>query len=179
MINNGLKKIIGAAQDQKEHVPVALLLRSGYACFGHFNSNLNEGMESTLVLLNAQLMELKPIISRNRPVVEDFREFLLEIVAAHEESAEAELPTREDLGQSVLLVAIPLDEISIVYPVAQIVQLIQRLSDKFNHSVPTLFDLERSEIVGLLRTKLLFTVLASRTTFSLARRRETDCRQRM
>ncbi len=154
MNKNDLKKIIGAAKDQVDYAPVAMLLRNGYACFGHFNSHVNEDMDETLVVLNASVMELKQTTDRNRPAVEDFREFLLEIVAAYESNESADIPTREDLGKTIPLVAIPLDEIAIVYPVSHIVELLTRADDHKDRAKPALFDFNRSEILTVLNMKL-------------------------
>lgn len=155
------RKIAGAGKGTAEYSPVALLLSSGYACFGHFNELLNEDLTDTIMILNAQLIELKSESQHNRPAVEDFREFLMEIVAAYDSGDESELPSREDLGKSVPLVAIPMKEIAIVYPVAHIVELLQRASGEGRKeeadapkSTPTLFDLDKSEILTVLTTKL-------------------------
>jgi len=148
-----LQKIIGAKEDAAEYAPVAMLLRTGYACFGHYNKKLNDDLNSTLVILNAQLMDLRAESQRSRPAAEDFREFLLEIVGAYESGEAAKIQTRDDLGKPVPLVAIPVDEIAIVYPVAQIVAMLQQLDTK-DRSLPTLFDLDKSEILSVLRFKL-------------------------
>jgi len=147
-----LRKIIGAS-DSSEYAPMAMLLKTGYACFGHYNQNLNSDLEDTLVVLNAQLMELGSEANRTRPAVEDFREFLVEIVGAYDAGEGSEIQTRDYLGKPVPLVAIPLEEISIVYPVAQIVTMLQRVESK-DRSQPTLFDFEKSEILSVLRMRL-------------------------
>ncbi|MHC4880774.1 MAG: hypothetical protein ACYTGL_30335 [Planctomycetota bacterium] len=149
-----LRKIVGTSGDGVEHAPVAMLLRSGYACYGQFNRILNDGLTQTAMILNAQLMELKAHDDRHRPAVEDFREFLLEIVAAYDEHREGSVPVREDLGKTVPLIAIPMDEIAIVYPVAHIVELLRRASDGPKRAAPALFDLDQSEILAMLRMKL-------------------------
>ncbi len=151
-----LRKIIGASQEPVEYAPVAMLLKTGYACFGHFNHKLNEDLGETLVVLNAQLMDLKAEAHRSRPAAEDFREFLLEIVGAYDSEEQDDLPTREFLGKSIPLVAIPLEEIAIVYPVAQIVAMLQRVSPEKREegATPALFDFNRSEILNVLRMKL-------------------------
>lgn len=151
-----LRKIVGASQEPVEYAPVAMLLKTGYACFGHYNGNLNEDLGQTLVVLNAQLMDLKAEAHRTRPAAEDFREFLLEIVGAYDSQEQDDLPTREFLGKPIPLVAIPLEEIAIVYPVAQIVTMLQRISPekREEQTTPALFDFNRSEILTVLRMKL-------------------------
>ncbi|MCA9076048.1 MAG: hypothetical protein KDA93_13555 [Planctomycetaceae bacterium] len=154
MNSEDLRKIIGVSEKSSEYVPVAVLLKNGYACFGHYNYVLNEDLSSTIVVLNAQLTDTRSAHARNRPAIDDFREFLVEIVAAHDEGNIDELPTREEFGKSIPLIAVPMDEIAIVYPVSQIVELLGRVSDGKQRTIPQLFDLERSEILAVLRTKL-------------------------
>jgi len=151
-----LRKIIGASHQPVEYAPVAMLLKTGYACFGHYNGNVNEDLGQTLVVLNAQLMDLKAEAHRSRPAAEDFREFLLEIVGAYDSEQQEDLPTRDFLGKPIPLIAIPLEEIAIVYPVAQIVTMLQRVSPEKREERPTpaLFDFDRSEILTVLRMKL-------------------------
>ena len=156
MNSQDLRKIIGASKGPVEYAPVALLLKTGYACFGHYNGNVNEDLDHTLVVLNAQLMDLKAEAHRSRPAAEDFREFLLEIVGAYDAQQQDDLPTREFLGKPIPLIAIPLEEIAIVYPVAQIVAMLQRVSpqQREQRATPALFDFDRSEILTVLRMKL-------------------------
>ncbi len=149
-----LKKIIGSSGESVEYAPIALLLSSGYACFGHYNAKLNKDFSETLVILNAQLTDMNAKQSRSRPAVEDFREFLLEIVAADDDQKIEEISTRGDYGKTIPLIAVSMSEISIVYPVSQIVELLGRVGDDKAKAVPRLFDLERSEILALLRTEL-------------------------
>ena len=73
-------KLAGVASDD-QYVPVAFLLCNGYACAGHYHAAVNEGLTSTCVLLNARLIELQGASSSgNRPSIQDFNEFLEEIV---------------------------------------------------------------------------------------------------
>ena len=151
-----LRKIIGVSKQPVEYAPVALLLKTGYACFGHYNGNLNEDLGQTIVVVNAQLMDVNAEAHHSGPAVEDFREFLQEIVEAYDSNTENDLPTRNYLGKPIPLVAIPLEEIAIVYPVAQIVAMLQRLSPEMREErkAMALFDFNRSEIVNVLRMKL-------------------------
>ena len=154
MNRSDLAKIIGTADGEADYAPVGLLLRSGYACFGHFNLSVNEGLEETLVVLNASLMELKAAVDHNRPSVENFREFLLEMVAAYDAGDEVDMSTWEYLGKQIPLLAIPIDEIALVYPVSHIIGLLSQVDETKKRATPTLFDFDRSEILALLRLKL-------------------------
>lgn len=154
MNSSDLRKIIGTTDGEADYAPVGMLLRSGYACYGHFNSSVNEGLDETLVVLNASLMELKAAVDHNRPSVEDFREFLLEMVAAYDAGDELDILTPEFLGNQIPLLAIPMDEIALVYPVSHIIELLSRAEETKNRATPALFDFDRSEILALLRSKL-------------------------
>jgi len=149
-------KLIGANAEDADYVPLALLLRSGYACAGYCNAVLNAEFDRVCVILNAQLIELKESKrGGRRPSIEDFGEFLEVIVGNYAESKEDESPALVDdsYGRKVPLTAIPFDEIAVVYPVAYIEQLISR-TKKQGKNVPTFFDFEKSEILRLLRGKL-------------------------
>ncbi len=147
------RKLIGDGEEDSEYIPFALMLRSGYACAGHYNSQLNEEMQDTIVIVNAQLIELKGSSSKNRPSISDFSEFLEEFVLnISDESDEQTLPTREEFGKQIPLTAIPMEEVAAVYPVSRIGTLLKR-AEKVR-AVPAMFDLEKSEILTLLKTKL-------------------------
>ena len=79
-------KLVGAASAKAEYLPVAFLLRNGYACAGYYHSAVNEDLNSTCVLLNARLIELQ---AENRvsgqPSINDFNDFLEEVVAGFSE----------------------------------------------------------------------------------------------
>lgn len=157
MHREDLLKIIGATTEPTpDHLPVAMLLRSGHFCFGHYNPRVNEGLVDTIVVLSAELMEFTESPSRHRPWVEDFREFLVEIVASQESNGQ-EVPTRPESSKPIPLLAVPLSEIALVYPVAHIVELLHRAEQSHSveeQSIPALFDLDKSEVLALLRMKL-------------------------
>ena len=148
------RTLIGASEDDAEYIPFAVMLRSGYACAGHYNEQLNEGMQDTIVVVNAQLIELKGATSKNRPSISDFSEFLEEFVLNVSEGDDNEhtLPTRDEFGKQIPLTAIPMDEIAAVYPVSRIGTLLKRAEKQ--RKVPAMFDLEKSEILSILKVKL-------------------------
>jgi hypothetical protein len=88
-----------------------------------------------------------------RPVINDFNEFLEEIVVDFVSGDGTSTEPREGLhGKSIPLMAIPYDEISVVYPVAHISALMRR-AEQEERKRPTFLDLNRSEIIQLLRTR--------------------------
>jgi len=148
---NDFRKIIGVDKAERDDLPVAMLLRTGYGCLGTYSVRTNEGLSDTVLVINAQLATFSDHTKRSRPALEDFREFLTEFVAAGED---AEFPIRQEFGKPIPLAAISLDEIAIVYPVAHIVDLLQLASGDEQKQRPHMLDIERSEILQLLRTKL-------------------------
>lgn len=155
-------KLVGATEGQAEYLPVAFLLSNGYACAGYYHSAMNDDLNSTCVLLNARLIELRAE-SRitGQPSINDFNDFLEEVVAGFCESnvKSDALPRAGAYGKSIPLTAIPYEQIAVVYPVAHIGALMRRSEqqqqqDKKQHRLPTFFDLDKSEIIQLLRTKL-------------------------
>jgi hypothetical protein len=101
-------------------MPIALLLRSGYGCAGYFNTAMNVGLDESIVLMNARLIDLTES-TNGIPRITDFNDFLEEIVSVYVktgESAGAQLS--DTYGRSIPLAAIPLGEISVLYPIAQI-----------------------------------------------------------
>lgn len=109
------------------------------------------------MLLNARLIELEIGNHGTRPTISDFNEFLEEIVARFcAPGGNGDKPTeaRSDLyGKSIPLTAIAYEEIVVVYPVAHIGALMRRAEER-QSNVPRFLDLDKSEIVSLLRTKL-------------------------
>jgi hypothetical protein len=159
-----LGRLIGAKSGKAEYLPVAFLLKTGYACFGHYNSALNEGLAELCVLLNVRLIDLSQSTQKAKTPVRDFTDFLEDVVARaarkdEEEENDDELPDRSKFGRAMPIAAIVLDEVAIVYPVAQIGALVRRSRDKTvappaGKSAPSLLDFDKSEILGVLRTKL-------------------------
>jgi hypothetical protein len=155
MNRNDFIRLIGAERGEAEYLPVAVLLRSGYACAGYYNASLNEDMVSTCVLLNARLMELKADSESRRPTLCDFNEFLEEIVGSLDSSEESPTTLRSDAyGPSIPLTVVPYEEIAVLYPVAQISTLVQRAREVRQGGTPSFLDLNKSELVRLLRTRI-------------------------
>ena len=122
-------KLVGVASDNDQYVPVALLLGSGYACAGYYHAAVNDGLATTCVLLNARLIELQGANSGgNRPSIQDFNDFLEEIVMGLcDPNGKGESSPRSDAyGKSILLMAIPFEQMAVVYPVAHIAALMRR-----------------------------------------------------
>ncbi len=137
-----------------EYQPVALLLVNGYACIGHYNASVNEGLTDTCVLVNNTLIDLREqSAASSRPVLSDFGDFLEEVVAGHTQSTGEPASYRERYAKPIPLTAIPYPQITVVYPVAQISRLLQRCESKGSR-FPAFFDLGRSEIVRLLAMRL-------------------------
>jgi hypothetical protein len=169
MDRNDFVKLIGSGSAGSEYLPVAFLLRSGYACAGYYHPAINCDLSSTCVVLNAHLIELQgDHSSTGRPSIHDFNDFLEEIVTTFYafEDTPPDAPIRSALyGKSIPLAAIPYDEIAVMYPVSHIGALMRRAEEmqstlppetqeKQEKKVPTFLDLDRSEIISLLRAKL-------------------------
>ena len=148
--------LVGSSPDEQDLVPVALLLKCGYACVGHYNSVLNQGLTEACILLNAQIIQLGQETVRGRANVDDFSEFLEEVVAHYYGEQGAEIPAKTDFGKVVPLASLSLHEIAVVYPVSRIAQLLQRIQEHGDGKadIPAMFDLDKSEILAVLRTKL-------------------------
>ena len=155
MTSSDFLKLIGANSGDAEYVPVACLLRSGYGCVGYFNHVLNDDLDETCVLVNGRLIELRdaPAASYGQSI-KNFNDFLEQIVHNFDRSKGDPLSPKVDaFGTSIPLTAIPLREIAIVYPVAHISAMIQRLGED-KKSRPTFLDFDKSVTLKLLRTKL-------------------------
>ena len=113
-------RLAGADQQAAQYLPIALLLRSGYGCAGYYNTEINHGLDDIVVLLNARLIALNNRADGG-PVLNDFNDFLEEVVMQYfkvGDAGDAEVSDR--FGKSIPMAAIPLNEISVLYPVAQI-----------------------------------------------------------
>ena len=171
MDRNDLVKLIGSEAAGSDYLPVAFLLRSGYACAGYYNRAINSELANTCVILNAHLIELQEDhTTTGRPSIHDFNDFLEEIVMTFyaSEGPPTEGPIRSGIyGKSIPLVALPFDEIAVMYPVSHIAALIGRAEairaekggspaepQPSEKKVPGFLDLDRSEIINLLRWKL-------------------------
>jgi hypothetical protein len=154
MTGKDFRKIITAEPAQGDYTPVAFLLRSGYAGFGYYNSSVNEGFADLAVFLNVRLIDLDRSAQRRGPNVRDFSEFLEEVVAEELDREEKdEAPAKGHFGKPIPIAAVPLVEVAVLYPVAQIGALLRRRKQQ-DRSVPTFFDLRKSEILSLLRGRL-------------------------
>ncbi len=149
-------KLVGVASEKAEYLPVAFLLGNGYACAGYYHAAINEGLAGTCVLLNARLIELRGENKLSgQPSINDFNEFLEEIVVNFcEPSGKGEASPRSDAyGKSIPLTAIAFEQIAVVYPVAHIGALMHRVEQRESR-LPSFLDLDKSETIKLLRTKL-------------------------
>lgn len=158
-----IRLIATSATTAAEYVPVAMLLGSGYGCVGYFNQSINEKLIDSLVLLNARLVDLRADEHNSRHGrVTDFNDFLQDVVANHvrDESPEDERDSDRSEG-TIPLTAVPLREIAILYPVAQIATLLKSArkvtgGDKgATQEVPTFLDFNnRSIVLKVLRLKI-------------------------
>ncbi|MFZ1932548.1 MAG: hypothetical protein WCB27_04770 [Thermoguttaceae bacterium] len=149
-------KLVGVASDDDQYVPVAFLLCNGYACAGYYHPPVNKGLAGACVLLNARLIELRGDNKvGGQPSINDFNEFLEEIVVNFcEPSGNGKPSSRTDAyGKSIPLTAIPFEQIAVVYPVAHIGSLMRR-AERQKTRPPRFLDLNQSEIIKLLQTKL-------------------------
>ena len=155
MTKTDFLRLVGGG-DGVEYAPVAGMLRNGYGFAGYFNSQLNEGMEDTFVLLNARLADIRHNVdARSHPRLSDFGEFVEEIVRENYESAdEPKLPRSDVYGKSIPLAAIPLNELSVVYPVSRISKMLKSIEpDK--KTVPNFLDFDnKSLVLKVLRAKI-------------------------
>ena len=157
-------KLIGAKSGHADYLPVACLLKTGYACAGFFNSALNDDFAETCVLVNARLIELAgPMSESHRSAIHDFNEFIEQIVSGVLEGSEGDIDAlfSDDprFGKSMPLSAISFDEIAIVYPVGHISTLMRRVEEDQNstqrETIPPFLDFKNKSVV----TKILLTKL--------------------
>jgi hypothetical protein len=153
MQRDELARLIGAQDGAAEYVPVSFLLKSGLACFGHYNAAVNEGLSDLCVLLNVQLLDLSQ--QKSRAGVRDFCDFLEEVVARESENGDAEpdVPAKAEFGRPIPIAAVSCREIAVVYPVARIGTLVRRAKEQ-GRPTPALLDFSRSEILSLMRMKV-------------------------
>jgi hypothetical protein len=138
-----------------EYVPVAMLLGSGYGCVGYFNSSINESLSDSLVLLNARLVDLRAEDNHSRHGrVADFNDFLQDVVASYVRGESPEDGADSDRREGTIpLTAVPLREIAILYPVAQIATLLKSArkvtgGDRgTTQEIPTFLDFNNKSIV--------------------------------
>lgn len=168
MNRNDFRKLIGVEVVKSDYVPVACLLSSGYGCVGYYNKKLNEELEDTCILVNARLVGLESNEgSALRYTVSDFNDFLEQIVRGFQTNQKDPLKTQSDaFGQAIPLTAVPLKQMAIVYPVAHINMMMQRLAKEQAakagegakptdaKKLPGFLDLDQSEVLKILRTEL-------------------------
>lgn len=157
-------KLIGAKSGQADYLPVACLLKTGYACAGFFNSALNDDFTNTCVLVNARLIELAGVTHETqRSAIHDFNEFIESVVTGVLQGSEGDVDSlfSDDprFGKSMPLSALSFDDIAVVYPVGHISTLMRRVEEdqtvKHAGDVPTFLDFEnKSVVLKILRTKL-------------------------
>lgn len=152
-------KLIGANEHRHEYVPVACLLTTGAGCAGFYSAEINHDLKDTFILVNTRLTKLDHSDSHARNSVQDFSDFIQEIVASHYGHAEESIhEERDSLEESIPLAAIPFSQISVLYPVAHISELM-RLGDSTKgeqeeSQLPGFLDENKSIVLKLLRTKL-------------------------
>jgi hypothetical protein len=160
-------KLIGAKSDSGDYIPVACLLRNGYACAGFVNQSINEQYTDVCILVNARMVDLRePNRRTERGAVHDFGDFLEEFVVGmmKKKKKGADLldadqdPIQERFGKSIPLTAVAFDEIAIVYPVARIGNLLNQMNVETKadlEKVPTFMDFENNSLlIKILKTKL-------------------------
>ena len=154
-----LGRLIGAESGKAEYLPVAFLLKTGYACYGHYNAAVNDGLSDLCVLLNVRLLDLSTS-QKTRNSIRDFSDFLEDVVVRASKS-DAESANADDslakgkFGKAIPIAAVAVSDIAIVYPVAQIGTLLRRSREQGEtQAATTMLDFEKSEILTLLRMKL-------------------------
>ena len=166
ILEDVLSLIGGNVPQEGDYTPIACLLNSGYGCVGYFNSSVNNNLRDTIVLLNMRLVDLRVEEGHSRRGrVADFNDFLHDIVAKHVQS-ETESDSHHSMdGEdgTIPLSAIPVSEIAMLYPVAQIARLLksaQHVTQGAGGSsamsdVPTFLDFNnKSVVLKVLRAKI-------------------------
>ena len=165
MNRDDILSLIGSGTSpDDDYMPVACLLNSGYGCVGYFNKSVNDSLSAAIVLLNMRLVDLRAEEGHSRRGrVADFNDFLQDVVAQH---VQAEFDSAADDSEkregTIPLTAIPVSEIAMLYPVAQIAQLIksaQRVTQANRpatvNEVPTFLDFNNKSIVlKVLRARI-------------------------
>jgi len=157
MNNADFVKVAGVTQDS-DYTAVAGILQGGYGFAGYYNGQLdvNRALEQTCVLINVRLVNLQATDqATGRPGITDFNQFIEEIVLKqYLHDREPEALHSDFFGKSIPLVALPLDQIVALYPVAQMGRLMEELHRE-KRGVPSFLDFnDRSIVLRLLRAKL-------------------------
>ncbi len=166
ILEDVLSLIAGNVPHEGDYTPIACLLNSGYGCVGYFNFSVNNNLSDTIVLLNMRLVDLRVEEGHSRRGrVADFNDFLQDVVAKHvqSETESDSNPSTDGEDGTIPLTAIPVSEIAMLYPVAQIARLLksaQHMTQGGSGSsptseVPTFLDFNNKSIVlKVLRAKL-------------------------
>jgi hypothetical protein len=156
MLRNDFVTLIGSRPGKADYIPVACLLRNGYGVAGYYNTPVNEGLVETCVLVNARLLDLTHS-QESRRGVHHFGDFVEEIVTRmmkEEEFTDDDSDAAARIGGTVPLTAVPYGEISVVYPISQIRQLLHRVQED-PQTTPTFLDFQnKSIVVKMLTTRL-------------------------
>ena len=161
-------KLIGGKSEGGDYIPVACLLRNGYACAGYINQSINEQYSDICILVNARMVDLRePNRRTERGAIHDFGDFLEEFVVGMMDkkkakdgdfSDEENDPFQSRFGKSIPLTAISFDEIAVVYPVARIGNLLRQVNVEAKtdtQQIPSFLDFEnKSLVVKVLKTKI-------------------------
>ena len=149
-------KLVGVASGDDQYVPVAFLLSNGYACAGFYHATINKGLAGACVLLNARLIDLRAKSKASgQPHISEFNDFLEEITVNFCEPSgkDGSSPRTDTYGKTIPLMAVPFEQVAIVYPIAHIGELMRRAEQK-KIRPHRFLDLNKCEIINLLRTKL-------------------------
>jgi hypothetical protein len=147
-------RLIGTEAADGDYAPIAFLLKSSYAGLGYYNASVNEGFTEVCVLLNARLLNLNQAFGHDSPPIRSFTELIEEIALSEVRSEEKSKPRAPEFGDPVPIVAVPLSEFAVIYPVSQIRTLLARAKKERGSGIPTFFDFSKSEILSLLRMRL-------------------------
>lgn len=160
-------KLVGGKSEMADYVPVACMLKNGYACAGYYNQTVNDQYAETCVLVNARMVDLRePQRRTEKAAIHDFGEFLEQfVVGVMEKKPKSKKRVDEEtesfpeqFGKSIPLTAISFDEIAIVYPVARIGNLLRQANEQAKSNpteVPSFLDFQnKSVVVKALMTKL-------------------------
>jgi len=148
-------RLVGESEDH-DYAPIAGMLQTGYGFAGFVNARLNSGMDETLILLNARLVDITGTgEDRSTPRVSDFNEFVEEIVLqSYRTPEDARMPREDIYGKSIPIAAIPYGQIVVIYPVGQIRKLMRNLEAE-KKTVTSFLDFQnKSVIIKLLRSRL-------------------------
>jgi hypothetical protein len=155
MHKSDFTRIIGASADT-DYAPVAGMLQNGYGFVGYFNTQVNVGLEETLVVINVRLADLRDKAGTpGTPRIADFNEFVEQIVVRSYDQSKAPMSGIQDVyGKSIPLVALNYDQIAVVYPISQIHKLMTVAAGE-KKGPQSFLDFEnKSVILKALRTKL-------------------------